>query len=97
MGGPAADEYSLNKGEKGSLSIETKNKLSVMDKTGDTKTTWDPANPVEVEIAKKTFDEFRKKGFLAFKVNVDGKKGEQLHEFDPNARAIILTPPLAGG
>ena len=71
--------------------------LCKLDATGDTKLIWNPNNTDEVESAKRTFNDLRKKGFLAYKVNADGSKGEVLTEFDVNAEKIILAPPLRGG
>lgn len=73
-------------------------RLYVMDKTGDTRVTWDRRNPEEVANAKRTFDELRGKGYLAYSVSpADGSKGQQLHAFDPDAEKIILAPQMRGG
>lgn len=71
--------------------------MEIMDHTGDTKKTWDPTKPVEVEDARRSFEELRKKGYAAYKVNEDGTSGEQIREFDPQAGRVILRPPMAGG
>lgn len=72
--------------------------LAVMDRTGDTKIMWDPKNEDEVTVAKNTFADLRKKGYLAYRVSGEkGDKGEQLFEFDKNAEKIILAPPMRGG
>lgn len=71
--------------------------LRVMDATGDSRTIWDPANAEEVAAVKRTFDDLRKKGFLAFAVKKDGEKGKQITEFDPTAGKLILAPQMAGG
>lgn len=64
---------------------------------GDTKLIWSPDNAAEVESARRTFNDLRGKGFAAFRVKAKGEKGSQIHEFDPDAESIILTPPLRGG
>jgi hypothetical protein len=71
--------------------------LAVLDRTGDTKLIWDPDNDVEVASARRTFDDLRAKGFLAYSVDKGGKKGTVIREFDPDAEKIILAPPMAGG
>jgi hypothetical protein len=72
--------------------------MSVMGREGDTKHIWNKNDPVEVEAARKQFDHFRSKKYLAFHVKgKDGDKGEQMTEFDPNAERIIFTPPMQGG
>ena len=72
--------------------------MAVMDETGDTKILWSRDNEDEVAVARKTFDEMKKKGFTAFRVTgKDGVAGEQMREFDPAAERIIFTKPHAGG
>lgn len=76
---------------------KNKNVMSVMGREGDTKTLWDPDNAEEVEAAKETFKSLTKKGYLAFHVKEDGKKGEQMRKFDPKAGSIIMVPRMVGG
>lgn len=72
--------------------------IATMGRTGDVKTIWNPANADELAHARETFDGLRKKGFLAFRVvDKDGSKGEQMTEFDPNAKMMIMVPPMQGG
>ncbi len=71
--------------------------LHVMNGTGDTRVIWSADNADEVAAARKTFDDLRKKGFLAFSVKRSGDKGEQITTFDPDAEKIILAPPMRGG
>jgi len=53
---------------------------------------------VEVDAARKTFDEcIKEKKFAAFSVDKKGKKDERIWVFDPKAEEIILVPPIAGG
>lgn len=85
---------------KGSTSpedVEVIGEMRVMGRKGDTRIIWDPDNEHEVAQARKTFDDLRKKRFVAFKVGSGGKKGEQVTEFDPSAEKLILAPPMAGG
>jgi hypothetical protein len=77
---------------------EKRHEMCVMDRTGDTKTMWSKSNPDEVEIARDTFRKFKDKGYAAFSVKgKDGERGEQMHEFDPDAERIIFVPALQGG
>lgn len=71
--------------------------LCVMDRTGDTKIIWDSGNDDEVENARRTFKDLKKKGYLAYKVKKGGDKGEVVSEFDSEAERLIMAPPLAGG
>jgi hypothetical protein len=71
--------------------------MRVMGGRGDTKLMWDPNRPTEVENARKTFDEMKKKGYLAYSVKRKGEPGEVVRTFDPDAGKIILAPAMAGG
>ena len=72
--------------------------MAIMGKVGDSKYMWDPNSTVECELAEKTFKEYRKKGYLAFKVTgKDGDRGEQMTEWNPREGRIIFVPPMAGG
>lgn len=87
---------------KGSLSPDDVRALAggemrIMGRTGDTRIIWSPDNEEEVKAAKRTFDDLRKKRFVAFRVGSGGSKGEQIDEFDPGAEKLILAPPMAGG
>lgn len=76
---------------------EGKHVIAILDKTGDTKIIWDPTNEVEVENARRTFDDMKAKGFTAYSVNRRGDKDAVVREFDPDAQKLILTPALVGG
>jgi predicted dinucleotide-binding enzyme len=72
--------------------------MAVINETGDKKTIWDRMNPIEVEGAKREFDYFKSKGYMAYKVTgTDGRRGEVLHAFDPQAERIIFAPAMQGG
>lgn len=72
--------------------------MAVINETGDTKTIWDRTNEVEVEVARKAFADFKKKGYMAYSVEgKEGRKGTVLHEFDADAERIIFAPQMRGG
>ncbi len=71
--------------------------LAVLNETGDTKLLWDPNNPDEVEAALATFKRLRAKGFIAYKVQPGGDRGEIMREFDPQAEKVIMAPAVVGG
>lgn len=87
----------LEKVDYDALRREGKGIIEAMGANGDTKTIWDPNKPEEVEVAKASFDALKKKGYIAFKVDDSGNKGEIINTFDPQAGRVILAPPLAGG
>lgn len=65
---------------------------------GDQKYMWDKNDATSVKLAKEHFKACRREGLLAYKViGKDGSKGEQIHEFDPEAERIIFSPAMAGG
>lgn len=72
--------------------------ICILDHTGDTKLIWDKDNADEVAEMRDLFKRYRKRGYLAYKVTgKDGNKGEQIHDFEPDAGRIIFAPPLVGG
>lgn len=48
-------------------------------------------------MAQDTFEAQLKKGHLAFALDKNGQQGEQIKEFDPNLKNIILVPQMKGG
>lgn len=71
--------------------------LHALDHTGDTEIKWDPDRRDEVDAARATFDRLVKHSkYLAYEVK-PGDKREQIREFNPRARRIVLTPQLVGG
>lgn len=71
--------------------------IAVMGKEGDVKTIWNPHNTEEVENARASYDRLKAKGYLAFRVDAKGEKGEQMTDFDPTAGKILMVPPFQGG
>jgi len=64
---------------------------------GDLKIIWDSDKPVEVEHARKSFDEFKRKGYAAYRVNKSGDSGEVMRSFEADAEKVILRPQMMGG
>lgn len=73
------------------------NVLAIMGKEGDTKIIFDPSQPAEVENARRSFNELKAKGYIAYSVKAGGDKGEIMREFDPKCEKIIMAPPMVGG
>src|SRR5947207_1096729 len=71
--------------------------MNILTQDGDVTHRWDPSKPDEVAHARSTFDLFRGKGYLAYRITGSGGQGEQLREFDAHAGSIILAPQLRGG
>ena len=68
----------------------------VMDRTGDTRHTFDPGDRTAVEEAKKRFMELTDAGFTAA---VRTGLGEQriIRSFDPCVEETLFHPRLVGG
>jgi hypothetical protein len=68
----------------------------VMDRTGDTRHTFDAGDRAAVEEAKKRFMELTDAGFTAA---VRTGPGEQriIRSFDPSAEETLFHPRLVGG
>ena len=78
---------------------EVQHTLHVMDSTGDTRTTWDPANEVEAAAARKLFKRLKKNGYLAYTVDPGGSTGEVIRgdKLPENAVAVVMSPQMQGG
>ena len=72
------------------------NTLHILDRRGDTAVTWTPTSRRRVDAARKVFDEFRAKNYLAFAAE-GAVSGEVIREFDPGASSIIMHRPLVAG
>ena len=73
--------------------MEVARSMCVLDETGDSRIQWDPGNPEEVAKAQFRFEELTKKGYLAYKVNKKGDRGEVDPSVQPERRAHHLTQP----
>jgi len=72
--------------------------MAIMGREGDTKVMWDKTKPVEVDVARSTFDKLKKDGYSAYAVSDKGdKKGEAVRDFDPHAERLIFVPPMQAG
>jgi hypothetical protein len=76
---------------------DNRSTLFIQNDSGDTQIRWDKNNLVEVELARKNFDEHKAKRYLAYRLDSSGRKGELLRNFDPDAERIVMSPQLVGG
>lgn len=78
--------------------------LRVMSRRGDDRIIWDakkaevhdPVAVAAIREAERIFEEERKKGATAFKVEA-GKTVERIDRFDRSAEQIVLVPRVVGG
>jgi hypothetical protein len=71
--------------------------LCVLDETGDSRMQWDKKDPAQIAKAQARFNEFKNKGYIAYKVAKGGGMGEVISAFDPNEERIIMHRALVGG
>lgn len=71
--------------------------MAILDTTGHTRLMWDSNSPDEIENARRTFNDLRSKGYIAYSVKERGDAGEVLREFDAAEGKIILSPAMKGG
>lgn len=57
---------------------------------------WNRDDDQEVERTKKEFEEYLRKGYIAFAVT-SNKKKIHVYTFDPTFEKIIITPLFEGG
>jgi hypothetical protein len=73
------------------------NIMKILTEKGDERLTWNRDNGLEAMDAKKKFEEWIKKDFKAFSVDVKGKKKKEIFEFDVEAEEILMVPPTYKG
>ncbi len=71
--------------------------LVTIGRMGDLKMNWNSENEKETSAVKDVFEKKIKEGWSAFIESKYGEKGERIREFDPDARRIVLVPPISGG
>lgn len=71
--------------------------FKVMDKTGDSRQSFDPATSQGVADAERRFKELTGSGFRAAKMTSNGEPATLLKTFDPTAESVVFFPSLQGG
>jgi hypothetical protein len=69
----------------------------IMDRSGDTRHTFDPSDPDSIVTADERFQALVSKGFRAVALGRDGSSGELIKNFDPKLEETLFIPPLKGG
>lgn len=69
----------------------------VMDRSGDTRHEFDPADVTAVTDAEQRFSELTGRGFRAVALGKDGNRGKLLRQFDPTVEQTLFIPQLQGG
>lgn len=71
--------------------------MRILSPSGDNRIQWDPKNTDESEVAEMSFDKLKSKGYQAFEVQKDGKKGKLIKKFKSTLGMIVMVPAIAGG
>ena len=69
----------------------------VMDRNGDTRHEFDPADLSSLATAEARFQTLTGKGFLAVALGKDGGPGELVRKFDHKSEQTLFIPQLQGG
>ena len=69
----------------------------VMDRSGDTRHSFDSADEQAVKGAEQRFCELTGRGFRAVALGKDGAPATLLHRFDADAEETLFIPQLQGG
>ena len=72
-------------------------RFSVMDRSGDTKQSFDVATKTGLAEAEARFKELTGKGFAAIERGENGAPGTLLRTFNPEAKDVVFQPQLQGG
>lgn len=71
-------------------------RISILDKTGDTRVEWNNTLPAEVDNAERVFNELVTGGYLAFGLVASGER-TPMRVFDRDQEDILMFPMLEGG
>jgi hypothetical protein len=71
--------------------------LCCMNDEGDKRIMWDANDYNQVNEAEALFNEYKGRGYLAYKTNKQGQSGEVINKFDAKAERIIMRPQMIGG
>lgn len=69
----------------------------IMDRHGDTRHEFDPADATDISHAEERFRALTGKGFRAVALGKAGEPGKLLRTFDPTAAETLFIPQLQGG
>ncbi len=68
----------------------------IMDSTGHTTHSFDPANAVDIDAARERFDSYKDAGFTVAERTGEGSS-RLLRTFDPNVEETLFIPRVVGG
>jgi len=71
--------------------------LRILGKDGDREIPWDPADPQQLDDVQCRFETLLRQGYQAYSLDANGRTGEHLRQFTPEADEIVLAPRFRGG
>ena len=72
-------------------------RLRVMGKGGDKEIPWTLEDREQLDDARFVFETLLRAGYQAYSLEADGRTGEFLRGFKPEAHEIVLAPRFVGG
>jgi hypothetical protein len=71
--------------------------LRVLNKGGDKEIPWTPEDREQLDDARFVFETLVREGYQAYSLEENGRTGEFLRRFQPEAYEIVLAPRFQGG
>lgn len=65
--------------------------MRILSENGDDRVVWDRRDPGQVKEAYQKFKELLAKGYTAYSVMADGKKGHKIEDFDPGMEEVFMS------
>ena len=72
-------------------------RLRILGKGGDKEISWTPEDREQLDDARFVFETLLREGYHAYSLEEDGRTGEFLRGFKPEAHEIVLAPRFVGG
>ena len=71
--------------------------LRVLGQGGDKDIPWDPTDRAQLDDARFVFETLLRQGYQAYSLDANGRTGELVRKFKPEAHELVLAPRLRGG
>jgi hypothetical protein len=71
--------------------------LRILGRGGDKELPWDRENPEQLDDARFVFETLLREGYQAYSLDQNGRTGEHLRQFNPEADEIVFAPRFRGG
>jgi hypothetical protein len=71
--------------------------LRVLGKGGDKEIPWNPEDREQLDDARFVVETLLREGYQAYSLEENGRTGEFLRRFKPEAHEVVLAPRFQGG